>query len=133
MRRILATVTVATLATVAATLLTSAVADETTAVQATAAGEAPLDRYRSQCLEWTPCDADTPGLECATLRAPRDWHHPGSGTDITLAISRLPADPATRTGILLLDGGPASNLDLPLDFEDKPIAAGSAAAAPSPA
>jgi pimeloyl-ACP methyl ester carboxylesterase len=63
-------------------------------------------------------------LECATFRAPRDWHRPGAGPDITLAISRLAAaDPAARRGVLLLDGGgPASNLELPEDFADKPIA-----------
>jgi pimeloyl-ACP methyl ester carboxylesterase len=86
----------------------------------------PLVSYTSQVLVWQPCESDSPQLLCATLRAPRDWHHPGDGVDVTLAVSRLAAsDPATRLGILLLDGGgPASNLDLPLDFADLPIAGG---------
>ncbi|HZM78383.1 MAG TPA: alpha/beta hydrolase [Candidatus Limnocylindrales bacterium] len=95
------------------------------------------ENYYSQRLRWEACDPETPRLECATIRAPRDWHRPHAGPDITLAISRLPATaPAApvspggwrgwpgRRGVLLLDGGgPASNLDLPEDFADKPIAA----------
>ncbi|HEX6686610.1 MAG TPA: alpha/beta hydrolase [Candidatus Limnocylindrales bacterium] len=95
-------------------------------VSPSAAPDSGLRGYLTQRPQWQACDPETPQLQCATLRAPRDWHDPGAGIDITLAVSRLAAtDPGARRGALLLDGGgPASNLDLPEDFADRPIAAG---------
>ena len=60
-----------------------------TTATATADASDPLAAYHSQTLHWQQCELDAPQLQCATLRAPRDWHHPRDGVDITLAISRL--------------------------------------------
>ncbi|WP_328619104.1 hypothetical protein [Streptomyces sp. NBC_00354] len=66
-------------------------------------------------LSWGPCDAadaDDPGdgFECATARVPLDYRRP-TGRTIPLAVTRrLAADPAHRTGVLLLHpGGPGNS------------------------
>uniref|UniRef100_UPI002F91B8D7 hypothetical protein n=1 Tax=Streptomyces sp. NBC_01001 TaxID=2903713 RepID=UPI002F91B8D7 len=66
-------------------------------------------------LSWGPCDAadaDDPGdgSECATARVPLDYRRP-TGRTIPLAVTRrLAADPAHRTGVLLLlPGGPGNS------------------------
>ncbi|GHF72928.1 peptidase [Kitasatospora xanthocidica] len=62
-------------------------------------------RYTHQILNWQPC-ATQPALDCATMAAPRDWHHPGVGADLTIAVSRHRAtDPAERKGTLLMAAG----------------------------
>ncbi|MFJ2581625.1 alpha/beta hydrolase [Kitasatospora aureofaciens] len=72
--------------------------------------EAAPARYSRQTLDWQPC-AGQPALECATMAVPRDWHHPGNGADLTIAVSRHRAgDPAQRKGTLLMAaGGPGAS------------------------
>ncbi|MFE4397346.1 MULTISPECIES: alpha/beta hydrolase [Streptomycetaceae] len=67
-------------------------------------------RYTHQSLNWQPC-AQQPALDCAAMTAPRDWHHPGVGADLTIAVSRHRAtDPAKRKGTLLMAaGGPGGS------------------------
>ncbi|MFJ4668628.1 alpha/beta hydrolase [Kitasatospora purpeofusca] len=70
-----------------------------------AAAPAVPARYIHQQLTWQTC-AEEATLECATMTAPRDWHHPGRGPDITVAVSRHRAtDPARRIGTLLTAAG----------------------------
>ncbi|HEY3481697.1 MAG TPA: alpha/beta hydrolase [Streptomyces sp.] len=65
-------------------------------------------------LEWTtPCPgygmtpSPTAGLECATLRVPLDYAHPGRTIELTL--SRHAGVPGKRRGALLMNpGGPGS-------------------------
>ncbi|MFE5538595.1 alpha/beta hydrolase [Streptomyces sp. NPDC056492] len=82
---------------------------------ATGAGAPPVPaRYRQQDLDWQPCAGGS--LECASMSVPRDWYHPGSGPDLTVAVSRHRAtDPAKRRGVLMMAaGGPgASGLPRP--------------------
>lgn len=66
-------------------------------------------------LSWGPCDGADPedpgdGFECATAQVPLDYRRP-SGRTIPLAVTRrLAADPARRTGVLLLHpGGPGNS------------------------
>lgn len=75
-------------------------------------------------LHWHRCPPPPPSLQidprqqCATLKVPLDYRHPG-GRTLSLAISRIPAgDPGNRRGVLLLNpGGPgAEGLDLPSEF-----------------
>lgn len=76
----------------------------TGAVAAPTAAAAPA-RYSHQQLTWQTC-AEEAALECATMTAPRDWHHPGRGPDITVAVSRHRAtDPARRIGTLITAAG----------------------------
>lgn len=70
-----------------------------------AAAPAVPARYSHQQLTWQTC-AEEATLECATMTAPRDWHHPGRGPNITVAVSRHRAtDPARRIGTLLTAAG----------------------------
>jgi len=59
-------------------------------------------------LTWEECGG---GAECASLKVPRDYGHPGAGT-FTLAITRLPAqDQANRVGALFVNfGGPGGTV-----------------------
>ncbi|MGW7025823.1 alpha/beta hydrolase [Streptomyces xanthophaeus] len=61
-------------------------------------------------LTWGPCAGPGDGFECATARVPLDHRHP-DGRTIPLAVTRkLAADPARRTGVLLLHpGGPGNS------------------------
>ncbi|MGW9068830.1 alpha/beta fold hydrolase [Streptomyces yangpuensis] len=61
-------------------------------------------------LSWGPCTGPRDGFECATARVPLDHRRP-SGPTIALPVTRRPAaDPARRTGVLLLHpGGPGSS------------------------
>ncbi|RJO74709.1 alpha/beta fold hydrolase [Nocardia panacis] len=76
--------------------------------QASAQDE-PLARFTHQSLRWKPCadrDLDGAGAQCAEVTVPLDYDHP-DGRTLTVAISRIPADPARRRGILLSNpGGP---------------------------
>ncbi|MZD10532.1 alpha/beta fold hydrolase, partial [Streptomyces sp. SID5785] len=68
-------------------------------------------------LDWKPCTstAADPRQECATLRVPMDYAHPG-GERISIAVSRIRSeDPRARRGaLLLIPGGPGgSSLDDP--------------------
>ncbi|WP_411107604.1 alpha/beta hydrolase [Streptomyces sp. cmx-4-9] len=61
-------------------------------------------------LSWGPCTGDQgDGFECATALVPLDHRRP-AGPTIPLAVTRRPAaDPAHRTGVLLLHpGGPGN-------------------------
>ncbi|ROQ99683.1 TAP-like protein [Streptomyces sp. 2132.2] len=113
------------LAAAACTLLAAAALPTGPASAAGAAGAAgrsaagpaiaPVpDRYRRQQLDWQPCAGGS--LECASMSVPRDWYHPDSGPDLTIAVSRhRAADPAKRRGVLMMAaGGPgASGLPRP--------------------
>ncbi|WP_079250820.1 alpha/beta fold hydrolase [Streptomyces amritsarensis] len=61
-------------------------------------------------LSWGPCTGPRDGFECATARVPLDHRRP-AGPTIPLAVTRrAAADPARRTGVLLLHpGGPGNS------------------------
>ncbi|MFZ3492562.1 alpha/beta hydrolase [Streptomyces sp. 5.8] len=62
-------------------------------------------------LTWGPCaDGQGDGFECATAQVPLDYRRP-TGSMIPLAVTRrLAADPAHRTGVLVLHpGGPGNS------------------------
>ncbi|MEU7109065.1 alpha/beta hydrolase [Streptomyces sp. NPDC046215] len=100
-RRAAATaVSAAVAAAVAAALLPAA-----TAAARPAAGPPVPARYAAQKLAWQPCKEGT-RLECAEMTVPRDWHHPGTGEDLRIAVSRVRAsDPARRRGVLMTAAG----------------------------
>ncbi|MEV5380932.1 alpha/beta hydrolase [Streptomyces nondiastaticus] len=77
----------------------------------TAAAVTVPERYASQKLDWKPCPEVAPGLECAQMTVPRDWHAPDAGKDLTIAVSRVKAgDPAQRRGVLMMAaGGPGGS------------------------
>jgi pimeloyl-ACP methyl ester carboxylesterase len=70
---------------------------------------------------WHPCSLAGATVQCATLRVPLDYRHPG-GRKITLALSMVPATaPASqREGDLLVNpggpGGPGRNLAVDVAF-----------------
>ncbi|MFD4400832.1 alpha/beta hydrolase [Kitasatospora sp. NPDC058478] len=122
----------AAVAVVAAVLAGLAV--PATAGAAPDAGRNPGDaevapaRYTHQTLAWQPC-AKQPALDCATMTAPRDWHHADAGADVTIAVSRHRAGgPAKRKGTLLMAaGGPgASGLLRPANLATAAPAVGAA-------
>ncbi|GGS29941.1 peptidase [Streptomyces nojiriensis] len=61
-------------------------------------------------LSWGPCDGAADGFECATARVPVDHRRP-AGPTLALAVTRrAAADPAHRTGVLVLHpGGPGNS------------------------
>jgi pimeloyl-ACP methyl ester carboxylesterase len=62
-------------------------------------------------LPWRACPRLAKHVQCASLRVPLDYRHPG-GRKITLALSRIPATaPASkRQGVLLVNpGGPGGS------------------------
>ncbi|WP_162795833.1 alpha/beta hydrolase [Nonomuraea lactucae] len=64
-------------------------------------------------IGWSACGAAARRAECAGLKVPVDWAHPG-GQTLSLAIGRLKArDPAKRLGVLVVhpNGPGASGLD----------------------
>ncbi|WP_217680664.1 alpha/beta fold hydrolase [Kitasatospora sp. SUK 42] len=104
-----------------AALLSAALALGAAAPPAVGAPAAPAN-----ALAWGTCPTPTPNAngvpyprdpreQCASLRVPRDYQHPGRGS-ITLEISRIrTADPAHRRGdLVVVPGGPGgSGLDYP--------------------
>src|SRR4051812_31518121 len=60
-------------------------------------------------IQWAACP-DVDGWQCATVRVPKDYSHPGAGS-FKLAVTRLPAsDPAHRIGSLFVNyGGPGAD------------------------
>ncbi|PHQ52109.1 peptidase [Streptomyces cinnamoneus] len=98
--------TASALSTVVATAIAAAVLPASAAL---AARQSVPARYAQQRLDWQPCQ-DSP-LECATMTVPRDWHHPGAGADLTIAVSRHRAsDSAKRRGVLMMAaGGPGGS------------------------
>ncbi|WP_079193811.1 alpha/beta hydrolase [Streptomyces sp. CB02923] len=89
---------------------------------AAAAGDGHVPaRYTEQRLDWHTCDG-APSLDCATMTVPRDWHHPASGPDIGVSVSRHRATgPAARRGVLMMAaGGPGGQgLHRPAGFAGK--------------
>ena len=67
-----------------------------------------LAPYYGQRLNWHSCAVL--GFECATMKAPLDYAHPGAG-DVRLAVSRKKATgPGKRLGSLLVNpGGPGGS------------------------
>ncbi|MGW1071992.1 alpha/beta hydrolase [Streptomyces sp. NPDC002537] len=108
-----------------ATAIAAAVLPTATAV----ARDRPVpERYAAQKLSWRPC-APGASLECAEMKVPRDWHHVGTGEDLTIAVSRQPAsDPARRRGVLMMAaGGPGGKgLQRPATLAGKSPAIGAA-------
>ncbi len=73
----------------------------------------PLAAYTQQRIDWGPCDgvpdsapAAAKKLRCGEYTAPMDWDSPGSGDDVTIAVSKLPASGTARGAILTNPGGP---------------------------
>ncbi|GAA1309947.1 alpha/beta fold hydrolase [Saccharothrix xinjiangensis] len=74
---------------------------------------------RHQQVEWGPCaftgltpEQDdrfqaVPGLACATITVPRDWHDPADGHTFQVRVSKTATAGAARQGIALVNpGGP---------------------------
>ncbi|WP_406222326.1 alpha/beta hydrolase [Streptomyces decoyicus] len=111
---------------VAAVLMSAVLPAAPPARAADPSGPSVPARYVQQHLNWQPCAAK-PSLECARMTVPRDWHHPGTGADLTVEVSRhRAADPARRRGVLMMAaGGPgASGLTRPADFAARSPAVG---------
>jgi pimeloyl-ACP methyl ester carboxylesterase len=73
-------------------------------------GAGPTSAASSPALAWKPCrDRAQRGFQCATLRVPLDYDHPG-GRTIRLAVIRHRAtDPRRRIGTLFFNfGGPGA-------------------------
>ncbi|WEP00453.1 alpha/beta hydrolase [Streptomyces sp. FXJ1.172] len=89
------------------------------AAQASAAD--PLSRFENQKPAWQRCDASQPAaLQCATIKVPLDYDHPGAKT-IDLAISRMRTSvPGKRHGVILFNpGGPGGEgLDMPVMMKE---------------
>ncbi|MEV4312935.1 alpha/beta hydrolase [Actinocrispum sp. NPDC049592] len=66
----------------------------------------PVAQAAGTNLTWRPCGTQ----ECATVRVPMDYDHPGA-QQISLAVSRIrTADPKLRRGVLLIiPGGPGNS------------------------
>ncbi|MEV5876270.1 alpha/beta hydrolase [Streptomyces sp. NPDC052101] len=89
----------------------------TLAPVAQASAAEPLKKFADQKPTWHRCDASQPAaLQCATIRVPLDYNHPGAKT-IQLAISRMKTSvPGKRHGVILFNpGGPGGEgLDMPV-------------------
>src|SRR3954470_12579977 len=61
-------------------------------------------------IQWAAGPDVEGGWQCATVRVPKDYSHPGAGS-FKLAVTRLPAsDPAHRIGSLFVNyGGPGAD------------------------
>ncbi|MFF8974420.1 alpha/beta hydrolase [Streptomyces sp. NPDC014995] len=112
-------VTLLSLASLTALLLSACSSGGVTRSASPAAAEAELAAlpratpralapYYGQKLSWRGCGV--PGFECATLRAPLDYDRPGAG-DVRLAVARKKATgPGQRLGSLLVNpGGPGGS------------------------
>ncbi len=81
------------------------------AAQPAESQHAGLARYYQQRLDWTGCAdeaLDAAGARCADVTVPLDYRQP-DGRTITVAVSRLKADPARRRGVMLSNpGGPGA-------------------------
>ena len=86
----------------------------------------PLQPYRTQTLQWAPCDGSILGkpeeetrevwtrlgdrLQCSSMRVPMDWAQP-ERSDVFVSVMRVAvADPAQRRGAMLFNpGGPGTD------------------------
>jgi pimeloyl-ACP methyl ester carboxylesterase len=71
---------------------------------------AALRPYYRQKLRWHECGA--PGFDCATMKVPLDYAKPGTGHDVSIAVSRRKAagGGGSRIGSLLVNpGGPGGS------------------------
>ncbi|MFF4328235.1 alpha/beta hydrolase [Streptomyces sp. NPDC001591] len=68
-----------------------------------------LRRYYEQKLSWRDCGVQ--GFQCATMKAPLDYAHPGSGQDVDIAVARRTATgPGKKLGSLVVNpGGPGGS------------------------
>ncbi|WP_378736402.1 alpha/beta fold hydrolase [Nocardia brasiliensis] len=78
-----------------------------------------LERFYSQQLDWKGCEdpkLDEAGAQCADVTVPLDYAEP-QGPTLTVAISRIAADPARKHGVMLSNsGGPGgAGLDFMVD------------------
>lgn len=78
-----------------------------------------LNRFSGQSLDWKSCDdkrLDEAKAQCADVTVPLDYTQP-QGKTITVAISRIAADPAHKQGVMLSNsGGPGGpGLDFMVD------------------
>src|SRR5687767_1914836 len=73
------------------------------------------DRFANQVLDWHLCRADelpsappagAENMECATYRTPRDWNNQSDPRELTIAVSRLPAQGEAKDSLMTLVGGP---------------------------
>lgn len=63
-------------------------------------------QYYEQDIEWGDCEGVVAeGLECGTLTVPRAWNDPG-GTDIDLAVARIPGSEQDAGSLVFNPGGP---------------------------
>jgi pimeloyl-ACP methyl ester carboxylesterase len=76
----------------------------------TPASEARPASPKVPSIEWQPCGADFPGMECAFAKAPIDYDEP-RGATTQIALARVPADPAAdRIGSVFVNpGGPGGS------------------------
>src|SRR5688572_27421758 len=79
-------------------------------VAAGASADGPDPALRVPSLDWQPCGAEFPGLECATAQVPLDYDTP-RGQTTEIALARVPADPAAdRIGSVFVNpGGPGGS------------------------
>jgi pimeloyl-ACP methyl ester carboxylesterase len=70
----------------------------------------PADAAAAPAVAWSKCYVRVGPFQCATVRVPLDYAHPG-GETIAIALTRLPAtDPQHRIGSLFLNpGGPGGS------------------------
>ncbi|RJQ83433.1 alpha/beta hydrolase [Pseudonocardiaceae bacterium YIM PH 21723] len=88
------------------------------------AAAAPIpQKYSQQKLNWGRCVIENPDfpdhqhLECTMVTAPMDWNNPGSGKDITVAISRRKGKNAKQV-LFTNPGGPGgAGRDTPALFD----------------
>lgn len=65
--------------------------------------------------EYVPVLNAVPGIACATITVPRDWHHPTDGNTIQVRISKTgTADPARRQGLIMTNPGGPGGSGIPL-------------------
>ncbi|MFC9976467.1 alpha/beta hydrolase [Spirillospora sp. NPDC127200] len=106
-----------------ALFLTAAALAAAGVVAVPAARADALTRFHTQPVEWKKCtlyDGDAVGeyldrakARCADITVPLDYARPG-GRTITVAVSRLAAEPGRRIGTMMVNGGgPGPALDMP--------------------
>ena len=76
----------------------------------------PLDAYVLQSLEWEDCGR---GASCTQVVAPLDWHNPGVGEEVHLAVVKYEAREKSLGSLFVNPGGPgASGFDFVMDSVD---------------